>query len=118
MVSKASTLVQLFERECFCLGNKEQDSKEPDNVPRGIPSERPLGLERSQQTRECDGDHEIAAQINQLVGAPRTIASTYKSQVTAVAKDMPTSRMYSGNASAEYVNGTGPSPGEYAQSNR
>lgn len=32
--------------------------------------------------------------------------------VVAVAKDIPTSRMYNGKASAEYVNGTGPSPGE------
>jgi hypothetical protein len=32
-------------------------------------------------------------------------------QVVAVAKDIPTSRMYRGNASAEYVNGTGPSTG-------
>lgn len=34
-------------------------------------------------------------------------------QHVAVAKLMPTSLIYSGNASAEYVNGTGPSPGEY-----
>ena len=112
------TLIQLFERERLCLGDKEQDSKEPDNVPRSIPTERPLGFERSQQTRECDSDHEIAAQVNQIVDTPLTMAFTYKSQVTAVAKDMPTSRMYSGKASAEYVNGIGPSPGEYAQSNR
>ena len=117
-VSEASTLVQLFERERLCLGNKEQDSKEPDNVPRGIPSECSLGFERSQQTWECDGNNKIAGNINQLAGALLTMASTYKSQVTAVAKDMPTSRIYSGNASAEYVNGTGPSPGEYTQSNR
>ena len=35
-----------------------------------------------------------------------------KPQQTAVANDIPMSRMYSGKASAEYVNGTGPSPGE------
>ncbi|OAX35224.1 hypothetical protein K503DRAFT_648347, partial [Rhizopogon vinicolor AM-OR11-026] len=33
----------------------------------------------------------------------------FQNQSVAVAKDMPMSRMYSGNASAEYVNGTGPS---------
>jgi hypothetical protein len=39
-------------------------------------------------------------------------------QVVAVAKLMPMSRMYSGYASAEYVNGTGPSPGEYTIAKR
>lgn len=34
------------------------------------------------------------------------------SQVVAVARDMPSSRMYRGYTSAEYVNGTGPSPEE------
>ena len=63
---------------------------------------------------------------------------TYKNQVNEVASDMPMSRTYSGNASAEYcacrsmrktsrtkdvrnlltVSGTGPSPGEYAAVNR
>ena len=33
-------------------------------------------------------------------------------QQTAVARDIPRSRIYNGNASAEYVKGTGPSPGE------
>ena len=34
-----------------------------------------------------------------------------KNQVVAVAKLIPKGRIYSGYASAEYVNGTGPSPG-------
>lgn len=33
-------------------------------------------------------------------------------QQTEVANDIPKSRIYKGNASAEYVKGTGPSPGE------
>lgn len=36
------------------------------------------------------------------------------SQQIAVASDMPSSRTYRGNTSALYVNGTGPSPSEYA----
>jgi hypothetical protein len=35
----------------------------------------------------------------------------WKAHVVAVANDIPTSRSGSGHASAEYVKGTGPSPG-------
>jgi hypothetical protein len=41
-----------------------------------------------------------------------------KNHVVAVARDMPYDLTYSGYASAEYVNGTGPSPGEYTTPNR
>jgi hypothetical protein len=41
-----------------------------------------------------------------------TLRTKLKNQVVAVARLIPKGRMYSGYASAEYVNGTGPSPGE------
>jgi hypothetical protein len=41
------TLVQLLKRERFRFGDKEQDSKESDDVPPGIPPECTLRLERS-----------------------------------------------------------------------
>lgn len=41
-----------------------------------------------------------------------------KNQVVAVASDIPIGRMYRGYASAEYVKGTGPSPGEYTMPKR
>jgi hypothetical protein len=41
------TLVQLFKRERFRLGDEEQDSKKSDDVPPGIPSECTLRLECS-----------------------------------------------------------------------
>ena len=40
-------LVELFEREGFRLGDEEQDGEEPDNVPRGVPPDRALRLERA-----------------------------------------------------------------------
>ncbi len=41
-----------------------------------------------------------------------TLKTKLKNHVVAVASDIPRGRMYRGYASAEYVNGTGPSPGE------
>lgn len=42
-----------------------------------------------------------------------TDSTKLKNQVVAVANDIPIGRIYRGYASAEYVKGTGPSPGEY-----
>ena len=53
-------LVELFEREGFRLGDEEQDGEEPDNVPRGVPPEGTLRLERAEQTRESDCNNEVA----------------------------------------------------------
>ena len=106
-------LVELLERERLRLGHEEQDEHEPDRVPRGVPPEGALCGEGAEEGREGDRDDEVAAResvslcVEGLEGE-----GTYKNQRTAVEKDMPTARTLSGYASAEYVNGTGPSPGE------
>lgn len=53
------TLIQFFEGQCFRLGHEEEDEEEPDHVPTRVPSECTLRLERTEETRERDGDDEV-----------------------------------------------------------
>ena len=52
-------LVELLERERLRLGHEEQDEHEADRVPRRVPPERALRLERAEQPREREPHNEI-----------------------------------------------------------
>lgn len=94
-------LVEFFERERFRLGDEQQDGEEPEHVPAGVPAEGTLRRERAEQTREGDRNNEVAVNALSVNSWERRGGGTHKNQRTAVAKDIPTSRTYSGNASAE-----------------
>lgn len=110
-------MVEFFERKRLRLGHEEEDKDEADDVPAGIPTKGTLGRERIKETRERDRDYEVAGKIEQVrkqINTRKCESTTYKNHKTDVESDIPMSRTCSGYASAEYVNGTGPSPGEYA----
>ena len=110
-------LIQLLERQGLGLGHEQQDQHPADQTPRRVPAERALGFERRQQVRPGEGEDEVEAPSDSSTLAARReriwlVGVKSLTNVVAVAQDIPTSRTWMGNASAEYVNGTGPSPGE------
>lgn len=52
-------LVEFFEGERFGFGDEEENENEAHDVPGGVPPEGALGLERSEETGEGDGDDEV-----------------------------------------------------------
>ena len=53
-------MVEFFEGECLGFGDEEEDEDEPEGVPGGVPPECALGSESSEESREGDGDDEVA----------------------------------------------------------
>lgn len=54
-------LIQLFERESFCLWNIKQNEEPQDHTPRRIPTKSTLRFERAQQEWPSERKNEIEA---------------------------------------------------------
>jgi hypothetical protein len=102
--------IEFFEREQFCLGHKEEDQNESDNVERCVCTESTLRSESSKHSRELKVSGKLGSSSSGRLTVRLKILENPKQ--TATDQAMPCSRWARGNTSAEYMKGTGPSPTE------
>lgn len=73
-------LVELFERERLRLGHEEPHGDGSDDVPPGVPTERSLRLERTEETRERESDDEVAVGCEKSQNSGKVLTRNKNSQ--------------------------------------